>query len=264
LPKFCSKSATIASVQADYVEAAGTSVLVHQWPGRGGRNVLYWHGGGGRSDEWPRIAPALAGVGYSVYAPDAPGYGDSPRLEPEQYLASNIAELGVALIDELALSPVIWIGFSWGANVGIHAAVRHPDRLKALVLLDGGYLLPEDDPDYDPSTGLEARIAALEADLDPENPWDAPVDVVAAVMMGLNDDPGALLLPALEQTGIPMLLIASTEPPEYEALRARAHGRFRAALPSAELISVESDHGVLQGAGDEVRSTVLDWLARLG
>jgi pimeloyl-ACP methyl ester carboxylesterase len=118
LPKFCSKSATIASVQADYVEAAGTSVLVHQWPGRSGRNVLYWHGGGGGSDEWPRIAPALAGVGYSVYAPDAPGYGDSPRLEPEQYLASNIAELGVALIDELALSPVIWIGFSWGPVSG--------------------------------------------------------------------------------------------------------------------------------------------------
>jgi hypothetical protein len=52
-------------------------------------------------------------------------------------------------------------------------------------------------------------------------------------MMGLNDDPGALLPPALEQTGFPVLLVASTKPPEYEALRARAHARFRAALPSA-------------------------------
>jgi pimeloyl-ACP methyl ester carboxylesterase len=86
---------------------------------------------------------------------------------------------------------------------------------------------------------------------------------MAAVMKGSNEDPAVPLLPSLESTRLPVILLASTKPAEYEGLRGRALARFRAAIPSAEVVRVTSGHGVLSEAGDEVRRIVLDWLARL-
>src|SRR4029453_15381298 len=93
--------ATIAAMQEGFVDADGPQVYVRRWGDEGAPAVLYWHGGGGGSTEWPQIAPALEAAGYSVYAPEAPGYGESPALEPERYLASSIAEMGAALVDAL-------------------------------------------------------------------------------------------------------------------------------------------------------------------
>jgi pimeloyl-ACP methyl ester carboxylesterase len=260
LPKFCSKSATIASVQADYVEAGGARLFVRRAGPENGSPALYWHGAGGASEEVPEIVPALAGAGWGVYAPDAPGYGASERLEPDAYRASRLADLAASLLDGLGVEQVVWLGYSWGANIGIHTAVRSPGRLAALALLDGGYLVPEDDPEHDPSHGAAERMAALQAEMDEGESWDAPVEIIAAAMKGSNDEPAVPLLPRLQALGIPVLLVHSTEPPEYEELRRHALARFRAGLPSAEVVPVSATHEIFEDAGDDVRRIVLDWL----
>jgi pimeloyl-ACP methyl ester carboxylesterase len=250
-------------VQAGFVEAGGTSLFVRRWGEADSTAVFYWHGGGGGSNEWPYFAPALEAAGYSVYAPDAPGYGESPPIEPDRYKTPAVADLALALVDELAIAPVIWVGYSWGGNVGIHAVVRAPDRVKGLALLDGGYLLPEDDPSDDPSLDFVGRIEAWRRELEQQEDVDeAPIDIVAAAMAGSNVEPGVPLLPRVEETGIPVLLIASTEPPEYDELRARAHARFRAAVPSAEIVPVPAGHGIFTEAGGGVRRALLGWLER--
>jgi pimeloyl-ACP methyl ester carboxylesterase len=264
LPKFCSKSATIASVQAGFVEAAGASVFVHRF-GAEGPSVLYWHGGGGGSDELIRIAPVLEAAGYAVYGPDAPGYGKSPPVEPERYRASAVAELAVALIDELGIAPVVWVGYSWGGSIGFHVAARHPDRVRALALLDGGYLDPADDPSYEPSLDFEERIESWRVELEQqEDVDDAPIEVVAAAMAGSNVEPALPHLPQLAATGIPVFLAAATKPPEWNEIRARRIEGLLTAIPAAHVVRVESGHGILQEAGDEVLRALLDWLKRLG
>jgi pimeloyl-ACP methyl ester carboxylesterase len=250
-------------VQADFVEAGGMRVYVRHWGKEDAPAVFYWHGGGGGSNEWPHFAPALEAAGYTVYAPDAPGYGHSPGLELERYSNSLMADLARALIDELGIAPVVFAGYSWGGNVAIHAVARAPERIKALALLDGGYLVPEDDPDYDPEATLEARTEALREELDPEDSWDASVEIMAAAMKGSNDEPGVPLLPRVEAAGMPVLLVAATLPPEYDELRARAHARFRAAAPSAEIVSVPAGHGIFTEAGEEVRRALLSWLKKI-
>jgi pimeloyl-ACP methyl ester carboxylesterase len=250
-------------MQAGYVEAGGMQVYVRRWGEEGAPAVFYWHGGGGGTNEWPHFAPALEAAGYAVYAPDAPGYGRSPALELERYSNSLMAALAIALIDELGIAPVVFTGYSWGGNVGIHAVATAPERIKALALLDGGYLVPEDDPDYDAEATLEARTEALREELDPEDSWDASVEIMAAAMKGSNDKPGVPLLPRVEAAGIPVLLIAATQPPGYDELRARAHARFRAAAPSAEIIPVPATHGIYTEAGEEVRQALIGWLERV-
>jgi pimeloyl-ACP methyl ester carboxylesterase len=254
---------TIATVQADFVEAGGTRLRVRRWGQESAPAVVYWHGGGGGSDEWPRIAPALEEAGYAVYAPEAPGYGASPALEPERYLASSVADIAGQLIKELRIAPVVWIGFSWGASIGVHAAARYQDRVRALVLLDGGYRLPADDPDDDPRLDFHGRMEQWRRELEQqEEPDEAPPEVVAAAMAGSNMEPAVPLLPRLEAAATPVVLIASSRPAQRSDFE-RAIQRFRAALPSAEVVCIEGGHGVLQEAGDEVRRIVLNWLAGL-
>jgi pimeloyl-ACP methyl ester carboxylesterase len=237
-------------------------VHVRRWGPSGAPPILYWHGGGGGSAEWPRIAPALVEAGYAVYAPEAPGYGPSPPLAADEYLASNVAAIAIDLLDELGIAPAIWIGFSWGASIGIHAVARAPDRFRALILLDGGYLIPEDDPGHDPSLDFPSRIESWKAQLEQqEEEDDAPIEVVAAAMAGSNVEPALPLLQRL--AGIPVLLLAATEPQEWNEIRARRIEHFRSVLPLADVVRVQAGHGLLQDAGDEVRRAVVAWLAHL-
>jgi pimeloyl-ACP methyl ester carboxylesterase len=247
-------------VEADYLDAGGVPIFVRRWHGESGRPILFWHGGGGASSEVPELAPALAAAGYSVFAPDAPGYGRSPPLQAGGYGPSAQAELAVAVMDALAIAPVVWIGSSWGATIGIHAAARSAAYLDALALLDGGYIDARDDPDFDPSSDLAARTAELRARMEAGESWDAPPEVVAAVMQAADDEPAWIELPALHTSGIRVLLLRAIQPPEYEAVRTRALARFRAALPGAEVVDLAAGHALLADAGPQVRQILMDWL----
>lgn len=199
----------IATVTEGFVEAAGTRLLVRHWGDAGAPPVLFWHGGGGASSEVPLFAPALAAAGYSVYAPDAPGYGRSAPIEASRCRPSVLGGLAVALMDALGLAPAVWVGSSWGAILGVHTAGRFPKRFTGLVLLDAGYIDAPDDPNYDPSSGLEKRIAQLYARLEKGEVWDATPELIASAMYAAEAEPCSPVLPSLNGTGIAILLIAS-------------------------------------------------------
>jgi 2-hydroxy-6-oxonona-2,4-dienedioate hydrolase len=70
---------------------------------------------------------------FRVYAPDLPGYGDS--YKPKYFL--NVAELADALAAwhaAMALPPAHFISNSFGCNVLVEFAIRHPERVERLIL----------------------------------------------------------------------------------------------------------------------------------
>jgi pimeloyl-ACP methyl ester carboxylesterase len=211
------------------------------------------------------LAPPLVEAGYAIHALDAPGYGRSSAVDADGYAPSRLAELAAGLLETLDLAPVVWIGFSWGGNIGVHTAARFPGSIRALGLLDSGYLRPEDDPDYDPATDFEDELAELRRLAAEGETWDAPPEVIAAAMVGSHREPVPSCYPALAGSGIPILLAYATEPPELEALRGPARERFRAGLPHARLVSIPgAGHGVLGDNASEVTRVLLAWLAELG
>jgi pimeloyl-ACP methyl ester carboxylesterase len=247
------------------VEVQGTRVRVETWGEEAGKPLFYWHGGGGGSEETPVLGPPLAAAGYTLYAVDAPGYGGSPALEPEEYALPRLAELGAGLIRSLGLEPAIWLGFSWGASVGVHAAALDPSSVRALGLLDGGYLVAEDDPDYDPGTDYEDELAELRRRAAEGETWDAPVEVIGAAMVASRLAPCPPLYPALAASGIPVLLARASEPAELEGLRRRALARFKAGVPQARIVRIpNATHGILGDNGPEVVRVLLGWLEGLG
>jgi pimeloyl-ACP methyl ester carboxylesterase len=80
-------------------------------------------------DQWAVFAER-----YRVIRLDLRGFG---RSEAEPLLYSNMDDL-VALLDNLAISRAHIVGLSMGATVVVDFALAHPERVDALVAVDGG------------------------------------------------------------------------------------------------------------------------------
>ena len=93
------------------VEVRDTRVRVERWGDECAKPLFYWHGGGGGREETALLAPPLIEAGYTLYALDAPGYGESEPVEPEGYALPRLAGLAADVLDELGLAPAIWVGY---------------------------------------------------------------------------------------------------------------------------------------------------------
>ena len=54
--------------------------------------------------------------------------------KPDRYLVSEFADGVLALLDHLGIEQAVIGGLSLGANVSYEVALRHPERVRALVL----------------------------------------------------------------------------------------------------------------------------------
>lgn len=77
---------------------------------------------------------------YTVYAIDTRGHGLSPRGEAPFTLSQFSLDLK-DFLDSQNLKDIVLLGFSDGANIALHFALKHQDYLKALIL-NGGNLNP--------------------------------------------------------------------------------------------------------------------------
>jgi pimeloyl-ACP methyl ester carboxylesterase len=102
-----------------------------EW-GAGDTAVVLLHGVGGGAAAWQGNAPAIAEAGFAVVAPDFPGYGDSPSIDP--YDMAGLAASVVAVLDALAASRVVLVGHSMGGMVAQEVVARAKDRVHGLVV----------------------------------------------------------------------------------------------------------------------------------
>lgn len=88
------------------------------------------------------IAPALAARG-GVLLYDLRGHGRSEQ-PPTGYTMADMVDDLVALLDAAgANAPVVLVGNSWGGQIAMRAAAAHPDRVRALVLIDPQSGIPD-------------------------------------------------------------------------------------------------------------------------
>lgn len=279
------------------VTAGDAELHLYEW-GDQGRPVLFWHALGDHTALQPiDVAPSLVSeYGAHVFAADAPGFGGSPRLPDERYEVPALVELAARLADALALDTFAWLGSSWGASIGVHFAASHPERLTGLALLDGGYF----DPDWEGSTalddvrehwrghpeyfrfdsweaviedaraaftrwtpGIEQVVRSAYRETDGEVVSIMGPDVYAAAMHGLHAAPPTPELARLGETGVPVLVLAATEPKERAEARRPELERFAQLVPAAEIHRVpNARHLMLEDAPEEVARTVGEWLVR--
>ncbi|NEB17081.1 alpha/beta hydrolase [Streptomyces coelicoflavus] len=124
------------------VPVAGGELAVLRWPAAepGAPVVLALHGITANGLTWARVAHHLAGR-VTLLAPDLRGRGGSGTL-PGPYGIGAHADDMAAVVRALDAGPVVLTGHSMGAFAAALTAVRHPDLLSALLLVDGGVGFP--------------------------------------------------------------------------------------------------------------------------
>jgi len=99
-----------------------------------GPPVVILHGLFGSSDNWQTFALQLAERGYRAVLPDLRNHGRSPHSDEHTYVAMA-ADLGELIRAESLSSPVL-VGHSMGGKAAMLAALKDPDAVGGLVVVD--------------------------------------------------------------------------------------------------------------------------------
>ena len=104
--------------------------------------VLLLHGFPTSSHMYRELIPALA-ERYHVVAPDLPGFGysDSPDRGEFRYTFDHLAEVIDRFTEVLELGRYAIYVFDYGAPVGFRLALRHPERITAVISQNGNAYL---------------------------------------------------------------------------------------------------------------------------
>ncbi len=98
--------------------------------------VVFLHGGG--TDEatlsWRETIPALAAT-RRIYAPDWPGYGESDAPNVEFSIEYYVDVLD-GFLDALDIDAPALVAISMGGGIGLGFALRFPERVARLALVD--------------------------------------------------------------------------------------------------------------------------------
>ncbi|MEZ5320985.1 MAG: alpha/beta hydrolase [Microthrixaceae bacterium] len=113
---------------------------------RGGeRPLLLVHGFTGSKEDFADELQLLAELGFHVVAPDLRGHGDSAAPQEEaEYGLDRFADDLFGLCDGLGWSHLDLLGHSMGGMIAQVMALRRPDRIDRLVLMDTHHGVMED------------------------------------------------------------------------------------------------------------------------
>jgi pimeloyl-ACP methyl ester carboxylesterase len=256
------------------VLANGVS-LYYEEHGAGGPIVCI-HGTISSAGLW-RDAAAELGTRARTIVFDRRGFSRSERPQPFAADVHVHADDAAALIDALAAAPAIAIGRSAGGEIAVDLALRYPDRVRALALLEGGGLTLGEEAmrwiaaideqvfaaaETDMSTVAETLFRAVAGDAGWDGlPQSVKEELTANGPAILADERNGYLDVSAEQLGTivqPTLLVAANDsPPEL----AEVTNLMANAMPSARVEWVEGGH-LINPAHPAVLSFVDETLAR--
>jgi pimeloyl-ACP methyl ester carboxylesterase len=128
----------LADADSQFIDLNGLSVHIKTW-GQGEPVFVLMHGFGASLYSWRSVTEPFSRLGR-VIAYDRPGFGLTERplawegqnpYSPEAQVA-----LLIVLLDHYSLNQAILVGNSAGGTLAMQVALAHPERVKALVLVD--------------------------------------------------------------------------------------------------------------------------------
>jgi pimeloyl-ACP methyl ester carboxylesterase len=256
--------------------------------------VVLLHGFPSSSHMFRNLIPALSDR-YHVIAPDYPGFGESAAPDRAQfrYSFAQFAALTDTLLTRLDARRYALYVMDYGAPVGYRLALRHPERVTALIVQNGNAyvegLLQFWDPikaywtsgsqhDRDalrPGTTLEAtRSQYLDgvrdtSRIDPaawvydQAKLDRPGNVEIQLDLFYDYRTNVALYPRFQEffreRQPPTLIVWGKNDAIFPSPGARAYLRD---LPHAELHLLDTGHFALEDKGEAIASLMLDFLDR--
>lgn len=121
-----------------HIAGPAGSLAVWEYPGDP-PDTLLLHGVGGMGRMWDFFAAAVDGR-LRLIAPDARGHGDSvkPAAAAGSYAPEAFVADATAVLDAYGLERVFLVGHSMGGGHAVAFTLTHPERVRALVIIDIG------------------------------------------------------------------------------------------------------------------------------
>lgn len=139
------------------------------------------------------------GSDYRCIAWDERGFGDTPA--PEHFTYWDSADDAAALLDHLGVDQAVWVGMSQGGFLSLRGALAHPDKVKALVLIDS-------DSAVDPPEVLEGYQGMLGVfDGDDDESFEMVLQTVAGMILGTEELAAEWIPKWRERRGVHQLAI---------------------------------------------------------
>lgn len=145
------------------IRAAGLDTNYHDVGA--GEPVLLIHGSGPGVTAWANwrlTMPALART-RRVIAPDMAGFGYTERRAGTQYDMDLWANHLVGLLDALVIERTDLVGNSFGGALALAMAVRHPQRVRKLVLMGAAGVRFDLTPGLDAVWGYEPSVENMQS-----------------------------------------------------------------------------------------------------
>ena len=130
----------LADPDSMFAEVNGLEVHYKE-AGEGNTALLLLHGFAASTFSWREVMQPLADSNR-VVAFDRPAFGLTERPMPGKWQGQNpysgdaSTDLTVGLMDQLGIDRAVLVGNSAGGTVALNTALRYPERVKALILVD--------------------------------------------------------------------------------------------------------------------------------
>lgn len=282
------------TVRFNTVDVDGLTLFYREAGDASRPTVLLLHGFPSASHMFRDLIPELAGT-YHVVAPDLPGFGmtEQPARDQFDYTFENIAKVIDRFTEVLGLTRFAIYVFDYGAPVGLRLAVKHPERITAIVTQNGNTYL-------DGVSDAFAPIMAYwnepnQANRDALRGMLAPATTLFQYMHGVDDpskispdgrnlDDFYLARPGNDEIQLDLMLDYQTNVALYGTIQAylREHqppvlaiwGKndpffippgaeaFRRDVPEADIRFVDSGHFALETHAAEIGAAMREFLSR--
>ena len=117
----------VAAAESLRITAAGTGPTVVLLPGLFGSAFGYRH-----------LLALVPAAGYRAVVIEPLGIGGSPRPRGADYSLTAQAERIAEVLARLDEGPAVVVGHSLGVSLALRLAAHHPERVRAVIALDGG------------------------------------------------------------------------------------------------------------------------------
>ena len=156
------------------VNVDGLNIFFRQAGPKDARVLLLLHGFPSAGHMFRDLIPQLADQFHAV-APDLPGFGqsDMPERTKFSYTFDNIARVVDRFTEVIGIGRFAIYVFDYGAPTGFRLAMRHPDRITAIISQNGNAYVEGLSEGWNPIRAYwqdpsEANRTALRAFLSPE------------------------------------------------------------------------------------------------
>jgi pimeloyl-ACP methyl ester carboxylesterase len=127
-----------ATVRYKTVKVGDLDIFYREAGPKDAPTILLLHGFPTSSQMFRNLIPALADK-YHLIAPDYPGFGQSsmPPHDKFSYTFDNLAKVIDEFTEKMGLTKYAIYVMDYGAPVGYRLAVKHPERITAIVVQNG-------------------------------------------------------------------------------------------------------------------------------